>query len=505
VRWTGFSLLWLCASATQASPDPIAKADPWVAQQLAKHELVEALVVLDEQADLSSAAHLSGREAKLQFVFSALTQTAARTQDGLLADLVRRGVEHRPFWIANMVWVRADAEDLAAIARRSDVKRLAANPSVSQSALWPERPHPEKGGDTPEGIEASLTHVGAPALWSAGLRGEGIVVAGQDTGYDWDHPALLTQYRGFDGVTPNHNYNWHDAIHSGGGSCGANSTAPCDDNSHGTHTMGTMVGDDGGSNQVGMAPGARWIGCRNMDQGSGTPATYSECFQFFLAPTDLANQNPNPLLAPHLINNSWSCPPSEGCTDPVVMQTLVENVRAAGILVVVSATNGGSGCETIEDPAAIYDASFTIGATNNSDSIASFSSRGPVAIDGSERRKPDISAPGVSIRSSIPGGGYTTFNGTSMASPHVAGAAALLLQAASCLDGDVDAIESALIEAALPLATLQGCGGDGAAQVPNNTYGAGGLRVSLDFLELCPLFGDGFESGFTDGWSAVVP
>ncbi|MBZ0113225.1 MAG: S8 family serine peptidase, partial [Thermoanaerobaculia bacterium] len=493
-----------------ATTEPLAeKSDPWILQELAGHDLVEALVVLEPQADLAPAAQLTGREAKLNFVFSALTETAARTQADLLADLARRGVEHRAFWIANMVWVRANAEDLSAIAGRLDVKRLAANPSVSQSSLWPERPQPEKGGDAPESIEASLTHVGAPTLWGAGIHGEGIVVAGQDTGYDWDHPALLSHYRGFDGVTANHNYHWHDAIHSGGGSCGANSTQPCDDNSHGTHTMGTMVGDDGGSNQVGMAPGARWIGCRNMDQGDGTPATYSECFQFFLAPTDLNDLNPNPLLAPHVINNSWSCPPSEGCTDPTVMQTLVENVRAAGILVVVSATNNGSEfqCSRIEDPAAIYDASFTVGATNNSDAIASFSSRGPVTIDGSDRRKPDISAPGVSIRSSIPGGGYSSaFSGTSMAGPHVAGAAALLLQAASCLDGDVDAIEAALIEAALPLTTSQGCGGDTTTQVPNNTYGAGGLRVSLDFLDFCArLFLDGFESGSTDGWSAVVP
>ena len=70
--------------------------------------------------------------------------------------------------------------------------------------------------------------------------------------------------------------------------------------------MGTMVGDDGGANQVGMAPDAKWIGCRNMDVGNGTPATYSECFQFFLAPTDLTGANPNPALAPHAINRNWN-------------------------------------------------------------------------------------------------------------------------------------------------------------------------------------------------------
>ena len=60
--------------------------------------------------------------------------------------------------------------------------------------------------------------------------------------------------------------------------------APCDDKGHGTHTIGTAIGDDGMGNQIGMAPGAKWIGCRNMDQGNGTPARYIECMEFFLAP-----------------------------------------------------------------------------------------------------------------------------------------------------------------------------------------------------------------------------
>ena len=87
-----------------------------------------------------------------------------------------------------------------------------------------------------------------------------------------------------------------------------------------------------------------------MDQGNGTPTTYTECFQFFLAPTDLAGNNPDPLRAPHVINNSWGCPASEGCTTPNILQTVVENVRNAGILVVVSAGNSGPNCSTISDP-----------------------------------------------------------------------------------------------------------------------------------------------------------
>jgi subtilisin family serine protease len=307
------------------------------------------------------------------------------------------------------------------------------------------------------------------------------VVGGQDTGYDWDHPALIRQYRGWDGSSADHNYNWHDAIHSGSNAiCPPNSTAPCDDNSHGTHTMGTMVGDNGAGNQIGMAPGARWIGCRNMDQGNGTPATYTECYQWFIAPTDLNGDNPRPDLAPDVIDNSWSCPVSEGCTDPLVLQTVVENVRAAGILTAHSAGNSGSVCSTIDTPAAIYDASFTVGSTDSTDTIASSSSRGPVTIDGSFRPKPDISAPGVGIRSAVPGESYGLKSGTSMAAPHVAGLVALLVSAHPSLKGQVDEIESVIRLSAVRLTTNQNCTVPG-SQVPNNTYGWGRIDAGAAY------------------------
>ena len=172
----------------------------------------------------------------------------------------------------------------------------------------------------------------------------------------WTHNAIKPHYRGWNGSTADHNYNWHDSIHSGGGICSPNHMEPCDDNAHGTHTTGTTVGDDGAGNQIGVAPGAKWIGCRNMDQGNGTPATYTECFQFFIAPTDLNGQNPNPALRPHVMNNSWVCPPSEGCA-PDTLQTIVENTEAAGIFVEASAGNAGPNCSTVDDPPAIYDAS----------------------------------------------------------------------------------------------------------------------------------------------------
>ncbi|HIQ00985.1 MAG TPA: hypothetical protein EYH30_02460, partial [Anaerolineales bacterium] len=324
----------------------------------------------------------------------------------------------------------------------------------------------------PSTAEWNVRQINADDVWALGYTGEEVVVAGQDTGYDWDHPALIEAYRGWDGVTVTHDYNWHDAIHvneHGTNPCGVDSPEPCDDQGHGTHTMGTMVGAEG----IGVAPGAQWIGCRNMDNGWGKPSTYIECFEFFLAPYPVGSTflQGDPSRAPHVINNSWYCPPEEGC-DWWTLQVAIEAVRAAGILVVVSAGNDGPGCSTVQNPPAIYAASFSVGATDAYDRIANFSSRGPVTVDGSGRRKPDISAPGVSIYSSIPGG-YTRMSGTSMAGPHVAGVAALLWSAAPSLLGDVDGTERALERSARPSITTQGCGGDSPEDVPNNTYGWG--------------------------------
>ena len=203
-------------------------------------------------------------------------------------------------------------------------------------------------------MEWGVQNVNAPAVWALGFTGQGLVVGNQDTGIRWTHNTLKPKYRGWNGVSANHNFNWHDSIHSGGGSCGPNNLAPCDDNGHGTHTAGTAVGDDGAGNQIGVAPGAKWIGCRNMDSGNGTPATYTECFQFFIAPTDLAGNNPNPALRPHVINNSWGCPVSEGCVTRAELETIVNNTEAAGIFVQASAGNSGPSCSTVADPPAIY-------------------------------------------------------------------------------------------------------------------------------------------------------
>ncbi|MBT8493416.1 MAG: S8 family serine peptidase, partial [Deltaproteobacteria bacterium] len=204
----------------------------------------------------------------------------------------------------------------------------------------------------------------------------------------------------------------------------------------------------------------------------------------FIAPTDSTGENPDPTKAPDVINNSWTCPPSEGCTDPDALRLVVENTRAAGILVIASAGNDGPGCSTVSSAISIYDAVLTVGATDIEDDIAQFSSRGSVSVDGSGRVKPDIAAPGVEIRSSVPGEAYDRFNGTSMAGPHVAGMAALALSAAECTRGRPHKLERHLLDSALPRAASELCGESSHASDPNNSYGHGILRAVLPACRL---------------------
>ncbi len=451
------------------------KIAPWVMEHTANGQEAEVFVVLADQADLSGADNLQTKAEKGRYVYNSLLNKSQTTQGPILQWLRDRAIKHQSFYIVNAVLVKGTRQVVDALAARSDVARVEGNPLIHNDLPQPgavEISQPQ----VPATIEPGITYTHAPQVWALGFTGQNIVIASADTGQRWTHNALKPHYRGWDGTTADHDYNWHDSIHdSTGNPCGNDSPFPCDDFFHGSHTTGTAIGDDGMGNQIGMAPGAKWIGCRNMDVGNGTPARYIECMEFFLAPYPVGGGQGDPTKAPDITINSWSCPTSEGCSADT-LQAAVEAQAAAGIMMVAAAQNSGPNCSTVTDPPGIYAAAYSIGAlTTGTDTIAGFSSRGPITIDQSNRIKPDISAPGTGTRScsNTADNAYTTASGTSMATPHISGAMALLWCALPSMRHQITASRDALDNAAVHIASTL-CGDAGP---PNNVYGWGRVDI----------------------------
>ena len=412
-------------------------------------------VVLKSQANATAAAAASRDwKSKGQAVFNSLTGAATSSQAGLVGFLSSRSARFKSFWILNTIKVTADQQTIDEIAKRSDVASVVPDKTFSIPPLQPNA----QGTTT---TEWNLDNIQAPDVWNQfGARGDGIVVANLDTGVQYDHPALVRQYRGNNGDgTFDHNYNWFDPANI----CFP-SNVPCDNVAHGTHTMGTMVGDDGAGNQIGVAPGARWIAAKGCETNSCSAESLLAAGQWLLAPTDLTGQNPRPDLRPHIVNNSWS-----GGSGDLFFQSTVQAWVAAGIFPAFANGNSGPSCGTVTSPGD-YPESYGVGAYDISNTIAFFSSRGPSVLGGI---KPNISAPGVNVRSSVPGNGYDIFSGTSMATPHVAGSVALLWSASAVLLGDVASTRALLDQTALDTADTS-CGG---TSDNNDTYGQGRLNI----------------------------
>jgi subtilisin family serine protease len=432
--------------------------------------VTDFVVVLDSQADVSFAYGIEDWNARGQAVYDVLSNHAETTQQSLRNFLHRQGVDYLPLYIINAVIVKSANADLVnTLAARQDVSQLVANHQIAiegqsngyiESLLRPVT--------VPAAVEWGVSRINADQVWSEyNARGEGTVVAEIDTGTQWDHPALKSQYRGWNGATANHNYNWYDPYFQ----CPPGGKVPCDPGDHGTHVMGTMVGYDGGANQIGVAPNAQWISCKGGDEVSGYLLTNEllVCAQWILAPTDLNFQNPDPAMRPDVVNNSWG-----GGRGDYWFTGTIDAWRAAGIFPAFSNGNAGPGCYTAGSPGDNWH-SFASGASDINDLIAGFSSRGPALNTGF--LKPQVTSPGVNIRSSIPTNGYGSMSGTSMASPHTAGAVALLYSAAPELVGKVDIAAWILERSAQPLYTTEGCGGDLPDTHPNNTFGYGLLDV----------------------------
>ena len=346
----------------------------------------------------------------------------------------------RSFWIAPVITLDASPAIINQLAQREDVLQIRFETTYRISPFQPTDTRSIKNSETTlwnlEQINQPLT------VKTFGLDGTGITVANLDTGVDWNHSALQKQYRGYrENGLSTHIGNWHVATNE-------TYLYPGDGYGHGTHTMGTMVGMTPEGQQIGVAPNAKWIAVKLFtDAGITRESWIHDAFQWILAP------NGNPDLAPDVVNNSWGNP--NGSLDSFRQD--IEVLRAAGIVPVFSAGNDGPNINTVGSPGS-YPESIAVGALDSDAQIASFSSRGGSVWD---EIKPEISAPGVNIYSTLPGGGYGYSNGTSMAAPHVAGIAALLRQADSNLT--VDEIEEILTQTATPLSNL----------FPNNVTGWG--------------------------------
>ncbi|MCA1319917.1 S8 family serine peptidase [Bacillus tianshenii] len=436
-------------------------------------EQVDTIAVANKAVESAKAKAATANQEKLMkrnAVVSELRATAIETQVNVKEFLEKEmeagnAKDIQSFYVVNGMAVTATKEVMEKLAQFPEVDKLLPNetrqldPQIeaqesSSVGLAIESQKPAAGL---ENIEWGVAQVGAPQAWEMGVDGTGTVVASIDTGVQWNHPALVEKYRGYDAnnpSSPSHEYNWFDATP-------ANQSAPYDDDGHGTHVTGTMTGSEpNGSNQIGVAPGAKWIAVKAFTPSGGTDVALLAAGEWILAPKD-ANGVPNPAMAPDVVNNSWG----GGAGLDEWYRPMVQAWTAAEIFPAFAAGNtragnpGGPG--SVSNPGN-YPESFATGATDVNMNLASFSLQGPSPYG---EIKPEVSAPGVGVRSSFPGNQYGAASGTSMASPHVAGVVALLKQVNSSLT--ISDIEEILMTTATPRT-------DSAfPETPNNGYGHG--------------------------------
>ncbi|MBU0510131.1 MAG: S8 family serine peptidase [Chloroflexi bacterium] len=487
-------------------PLPDIEIEPELQNQLMSDGDSGYLIYFREYPDLSLAYDMNW-EARGRFVVNALQQAAARTQKNVRTYLDAQGTGYTAYWIDNVIVVDSSSmntfnglmsfSEIAALrARRNPILYEPVESAVSTCS--------------PDAIESNITHIGADQIWALGYTGEGIIVANIDTGVRYTHQALVNQYRGnLGGGSFDHNYNWWDPA------LGGSDPVPNDWHSHGSHTMGIILGDDGAGNQIGMAPGAQWIACQAFE---GDDSELLECGQFMAAPWDLDQQNADSDLRPHVVNNSWG-----DCLQYADhwYDGVITSWHALGIYPVFSNGNAGSQCgypyppglNTVGNPARAGNVTGVGSTGRDNGQYATHSNWGPtdyldtVNPRGYPDLKPQILAPGVSIRSAYKSSdtAYGTMSGTSMSSPHVTGLVALMWSAAPCLVGDYAATETIIEETATPIPYDDGIGGG--AHVPNYATGWGeinALAAVQSAMEACGGFTFGPDSIINTAPNAVV-
>lgn len=398
--------------AARAIPVPM---DPFLVKEFEKGEQEVPIIVymkdtLDRES-LGRVALASGFD-RYNTVVDGLKTSTFQSQQPLLqnlSDRVEQGSvkDLRSFYVANALTMTATSEVARELALRPDVEEVVFDRIIPLEDPVEVPSSREVRSSDPE-VEWNIARIGADVLWDEGITGQGITVGIIDTGVDGLHPALARKWKG-SGMADPSEY-WLDAVEG--------KPFPYDEPTmpHGTHVTGTILGsEEDGTNQIGVAPEAQWIAARAFTAQGASLSALLEAGQFMLE------------KKPDIINNSWGQNPGVDS----FYERVIESWNAAGIISVFAA--GNANAVTPQEPGSINNPAnylnvLAIGATDINDELGDFSLLGPTPYDP-EHIKPDLSAPGVNIRSAVVGGGYEDgWNGTSMATPHIAGVLALMKQ-----------------------------------------------------------------------------
>lgn len=407
------ALLSLVRNSTEAAIKQGRPDRPYINQVLLgrihendQEQPVDLIIYLEAEANLEVLDSSIDKIERRKSVVQSLQAVAERSQAPVIMQLEQLqnvGVvtSFESLWIVNAIRVNGKLSILAALATQPEIDRV----EIDEPRLLVEENDPLVGIPPPD-LTWGLERIRARHVWDGlGVDGSGVTLAIVDTGVEWEHPALVESYRGTpDGPVQGHSVNWYDTVDG--------ARAPFDPHGHGTHVAGTAVGKGG----IGVAPGAQWIAVRVLDQyGFGTTGDIHAGFQWLLAPSG------DPSLSPDIVNNSWG-----NVLNVLDYLPDVLALKAAGIIPIFAAGNDGPTEGSIHVPAG-YPDTFAVGASDDIDRVAWFSSRGPSSFTGEV--KPTITAPGAYVLSSLPSNSFGYGNGTSMATPHTAGVVALLLSA----------------------------------------------------------------------------
>lgn len=398
-------------------------------------------------------------------VVEELKALASRTQVGLMADLQNINDLDLSSVISYWVFNGLEMELTEAQAREvSKIETIQAIELVQMAQKYDDSEMVAMAAVEPNGHENGHEVIRATELWALGYTGYGISSFTIDTGVNPNHPAIKSHYRG--NVTGMANSSWYE------GSTGED-PYDCDDEYHGTHVTGTIMGlDRMNDDTIGVAFNANWLGAATIECSGASTAG---AFQFAMDP----DGNSSTADAPDVINNSWGFGP--GSCQFLSWQFTLNNIYGAGIANVFAAGNYGPDSQTVGSPAQFLFTPthpFAVGNLNGYSStyqIAPSSSRGPSICSGSAdlRIKPEVSAPGVNVRSCVGDNQYADYTGTSMATPQVAGGICLLKEAFPQATG-VE-ITEAIYQTAIDLGT----------NGEDNVYGNGlvDLMAAFEYLE----------------------